>query len=170
MSNLGLYLAKKLKEFRKRLGKTQEEMAKTLDLTRATINRWEKNGAGSATLDQVEKISLALGIHSLDLIKPEDMSISHPHSFQDCFAVVSQAAAKGSGNNLVAKMILEPPNPLVAVKSIPLKKELEQEQSIPADIIDLISQLSDLQRKNFFERTRSMLSQAVNNRSERETS
>ncbi len=36
---------------------TQAELGTILGLSRATINRWEKIGAGTATLDQVESIA-----------------------------------------------------------------------------------------------------------------
>lgn len=54
----GLTLGKKLKDFRRIAGgRSQEWLAEKLGLARATINRWETHGAGTATVDQVELIA-----------------------------------------------------------------------------------------------------------------
>lgn len=57
MNSLGEALGTYLKQFRFTKGETQDWLANFLGLSRKTINRWEKNGAGTATLDQVEEIS-----------------------------------------------------------------------------------------------------------------
>jgi DNA-binding XRE family transcriptional regulator len=66
---LGGNLAKALKKFRyDRRERTQAWLAKELGVTRATIIRWEKKDAGTASLNQVEDIANRLGIPIAELL------------------------------------------------------------------------------------------------------
>lgn len=81
MSKLGDMTGKKLKQFRLERHLTQEHLAEKASLARATINRWEKGGAGSATLDDIEIVAQSMGIYPSDLLglaietKPEKVEL-----------------------------------------------------------------------------------------------
>lgn len=69
MPSLGLNLANYLRNYRMdRRGRTQEWLAGLIRVSRATVNRWERRGAGSATLDEVEQISHSIGVPVSELL------------------------------------------------------------------------------------------------------
>ncbi len=68
MPTLGIKLANYLKEIRFKKGRTQQWLADKANLSRATINRWETKGAGSATLDEIEMLASQLEVSTLDLL------------------------------------------------------------------------------------------------------
>lgn len=87
MGNFGATFGSKLKEFREAKGLTQEELGDELGVSRATINRWEGHGAGTATLDMVESAQKLFQRSAAELLGISSTQIS-PHQ---ALAVLAEA-------------------------------------------------------------------------------
>jgi transcriptional regulator with XRE-family HTH domain len=68
LSSLGHNLSKTLRKLRKSKGLTQDWVAISAGLSRATINRWETKNAGTATLDETEALAQSLGVSTSEML------------------------------------------------------------------------------------------------------
>lgn len=100
MSTFGAKLSKKLRNLRKAKGQTQQWLASLSGLSRATINRWETQGAGSVTLDELELVSQKLGISISELL---ELQSAGTHSLAECIDAVRAATG---GQELIPAPIL----------------------------------------------------------------
>lgn len=92
MGTLGSQLSIKLKEFRRvNSGESQGWLASKLGFSRATINRWETKGAGSATLDEVERIAAQMNKVVSELL---GISQETPPSIEELARKVTNQAAR----------------------------------------------------------------------------
>lgn len=60
----------KMRKLRKSAGLTQEDLAKTLGVNRATVSKYE-NGLITPSIDQLEAIANALSVAPFDIMEPE---------------------------------------------------------------------------------------------------
>jgi transcriptional regulator with XRE-family HTH domain len=72
---LGRRIAEELKNYREKSRKSQEVLAKEVGVSRATLNRWERHGAGAATANEIERI-FAITRPGFDLLSAVTPSIT----------------------------------------------------------------------------------------------
>lgn len=86
--SLGAKLAIALKEYRERRGISQEALAKILNLSRATVNRWEgSEDAGSIRLEELESVLKKTDIKLTELFE-QDRKATLPDSSLERFLIV----------------------------------------------------------------------------------
>lgn len=68
-------LSKELRKLRDAKGESQGAIAKKIGVSRATLNRWEGHGAGTVTIDQLEKLGTVLEAEPSAMISPQGVAL-----------------------------------------------------------------------------------------------
>ena len=65
---------------REKLGMTQEELAKAVDVSKATISRWESGDISNMRRDRIQKLASALKVSPLSLLDDESDGLENDSS------------------------------------------------------------------------------------------